>query len=98
MNKLEKTLEFIKKIPTIIKAKIRDKKRMAGVIWYKQRLEICSTCPLNSKNKEDKSIKYYLLSLLNLRNDFCTDCGCELTAKASEEMEECPKGKWKQIK
>jgi len=98
MNKLKQVWGFIKKIPTIIKAKIKDKKKLETEEWYKERIEICSDCPLNSKNKEKKSVRYYILSILNLRNDFCTDCGCELTAKASEEMEECPQGKWKQLK
>lgn len=93
---MNKTIEFIKKIPTIIKAKIRDKKRLSNLEWYKKRLEICSECPLNSKRTQKKNIRYYLLSMVNLRKDFCTDCGCELKAKASEELESCPQGKWKQ--
>jgi hypothetical protein len=96
MEKLKGILAFIKKTPMIIRAKIRNKKRLQGLSWYKKRLEICADCPFNSKNKQEKTARYYLLSVLNLRNDFCTDCGCELKAKASEELEACPQGKWQQ--
>lgn len=89
---------MLNKIITIIRAKIRNKKKLKEKKWYRNRLKICSDCPLNSKNVEKKSARYYLLSILNLQNNFCTDCGCELTAKASEELEECPQGKWKQEK
>lgn len=89
-------MKILRKLITIVRAKLRDKNKMEEKKWYKERLAICAVCPLNSKNKEKKTARWYLLSFLNLRNDFCTHCGCELKAKASEELEMCPQGKWKQ--
>lgn len=89
---------MMNKLIRIIRSKLRNKNNIKDD-WYYERLEICRTCPLNSKNSDpkEKTIRYKILRLLNLNEDFCTVCGCELKAKASEEMEECPEGKWKQI-
>ena len=87
---------MIKKIIRIIRSKTRDKSKIQDN-WYKERLTICNSCPLNSKNTDRKNLKYWTLRILNLGEYFCTKCGCEIKAKCSEEMEECPKGKWKQI-
>jgi len=80
------------KIVDIIKLKLKNKEDLGQ--WYKDRLEVCNTCPFNSKNKERKNI---LLAWLSLNKDFCTVCGCTLVDKASGEFEECPKGKWRDI-
>ena len=80
---------MIKKIFIIIRAKLRDKDSLKEE-WYLNRLDICNTCPFNSKSqKENRNIKYYIYKILNLGEYFCTICGCEIKAKASEEMETC---------
>lgn len=89
---------MIKKIFIIIRAKLRNKEKITDS-WYHERISICDTCPFNSKNIEpiSKNLRYYIFKYLNLFKDFCTACDCEIKAKASEEMEKCPKGKWGQI-
>ena len=81
---------MINKIYIIIRAKLRDKDSLKEE-WYLSRLDICNACPFNSKNIEPdhKTIKYYIFKYLNLFKNFCTLCGCEIKAKASEEMETC---------
>jgi len=50
----------------------------------KERLSICDKCPLHSKNHKTP-----------LRPDnHCTDCGCNLEAKAACLSCDCPQGKW----
>lgn len=89
--------KILKKIKTIIIAKTRNKSIIKDE-WYLDRLEICGSCPLNSKNiKIRKNFKYWFWNLLNLKKPFCTVCGCEIKAKASEEMEKCPEGKWGRV-
>lgn len=83
-------------IINIIKLKLKNKEELDN--WYKERLDICNECPLNSRNiKRRKSIKERILSLISLKKDFCTVCGCTLVDKASGEFEECPKGKWPEL-
>lgn len=86
------------KIIKILKAKIRNKNKIKDPL-FKKRLDICNSCIYNSKyaEPENKNIKYYFWKFLNLLEYFCTQCGCEIKAKASEEMEQCPKGKWEQL-
>ena len=99
MNKLNNIWNFIKKIPTIIRAKLKDKSNLESEEWYKNRIETCKSCPLLSTNTEGtKGWKYKILDLLNFKQAFCTVCGCEIKAKASEKLESCPEGKWKQIR
>lgn len=92
------------KIFRIIRAKLKNKDKIKDD-WYYKRLSICETCPLNSKNSEGdhkKTFKYKFWNLLNLYQHFCTVCGCEIKAKASEELEVCSlveldlKPKWEQ--
>ena len=87
----------MKKIWTIIKAKLLDKDKLKGTAWYDERIELCKNCPLNSINNMDRGFRYWLWDILNLKKPFCTVCGCEIKAKASVEFEECPKGKWKEV-
>ena len=91
-------IKLINKIYIIIRAKLRDKDSLKEE-WYLDRLDICNRCIFNSKytKVENKNIRYYIFKYLNLFKDFCTACDCEIKAKASEEMEKCPKGKWGQI-
>lgn len=85
------------KIVRIIRAKFRNKDKIQDS-FYKERLEICKQCPLYSKNtKGVKNLKYKFWDLVNFKKPFCTVCGCEIKAKASEEMETCPEGKWPEI-
>lgn len=55
----------------------------------KKRLEICGSCPYNSKNAD--------ISLLGngrrkVMGDYCTACGCQLKEKTSVPYEECGLG------
>lgn len=71
---------------------------MMTLPWYNERIKICNTCPFNSKNVENKKgLRYWFWNILNLKEPFCTVCGCEIKAKASEEIEECEKEKWKSL-
>lgn len=86
----------------IIKAKLRNKNKITDS-WYHERLEICNKCPFNSKNTVGKKdLRHRVWEFLNLKEHFCTICGCEIKAKASESMEECSMSeigqepKWKQ--
>ena len=52
--------------------------------WYKDRLEICAGCPLNSLNKEDKTYLEKTRESLGgiFKEAYCTACGCTITKKA----------------
>lgn len=60
----------------------------------KARYEICSTCPKNSKNKDEEFFdpgKYYS----SLRPDeHCSGCACNLHAKTRSLHTSCPLDKW----
>jgi hypothetical protein len=88
------------KLIRILKAKLRNKNKLKKENWYKNRLDTCAACPFNSRNTEEgKNIKYKFWRVMNIGRDFCTICGCEIKAKASEPLEECsaePK-KWEAI-
>lgn len=89
--------KIIDTVSKIIKSKFRDKEKLGD--WYKERLNICSKCPYNSKYKEKKNFKYWFWKTLSLSKDFCTICGCTIVDKASSELENCssePK-KWKSL-
>lgn len=64
--------------------------------WYEERLNICSTCPLNSKNIDDKKKGIARKGWELIAGAHCTDpsCGCTITEKAKIEEEFCPKSKW----
>lgn len=58
--------------------------------WYRERLKICSECPLNSINVTNKKGWWYRMwNILNFKKPFCTVCGCEIKAKISEQFEKC---------
>lgn len=83
------------KLITIIKAKLRNKEKLKKEKWYTDRLNKCNACEFNSKHiTENKNLKYWIFRILNLLETFCTKCGCEIKAKASEKMEQCPLSKW----
>jgi hypothetical protein len=52
--------------------------------WYKDRLEICASCPLNSLNKKDKTFLEKTREAIGgvLKDAYCTACGCTITKKA----------------
>lgn len=86
-------LNFIKKLPMILKAKLS--KRQLTEDWQIERKKICDICPMNSLNyKKEKKAWYKFWNILNFKEPFCVHCGCELILKQKEEMEECPEGKW----
>ena len=70
-----------------------------------ERLEICKTCPFNSANKKEKTVKDKVNKQINKFLDFlygikvsdesfCTLCGCNLIHKSSQKDENCDKEKW----
>jgi hypothetical protein len=73
----------------ILKAKLRNKNKLLGEKWYNDRINACNSCPLNSINTNKKNLWYRFWDLLNFKKPFCTVCGCEIKAKASEKLEEC---------
>lgn len=77
----------IEKLRVIAKAKFSDKSKLGD--WYKKRLEICEECPLNSRNKENKTAREKRAVALNLGKPTCLGCGCEIAAKASVRSERC---------
>lgn len=60
---------------------------------YKKRNSFCESCPFNSKNKKDLTVKEWIWSVMG---DFCTECGCPLKSKLVEPLSECPLLKWEQ--
>lgn len=52
------------------------------------RLEVCSTCPENSVNKKEATLRW---------DDHCTNCGCTLSAKTACLTCSCPLDKWVEI-
>lgn len=87
------------KIIRIIRSKLRDKNKLKKEKWYMDRLNDCNSCPFNSKNNKNRDFKYSFWNFLNLTKNFCTICGCEIEAKASEKLEECSNDKklWEAI-
>lgn len=79
------------KIGKIIKANLSDKSDMPE--WYQKRLDICSSCPLNSVNYNVQTIpektRFAMLTALNTGSPFCWECGCKISAKTSLPESEC---------
>lgn len=77
------------KLLVILKAKFSNKENLGD--WYQDRLEICKTCPKNSKNipLRKYTLRMWKWYILNLFKPFCSICGCEIAAKASVEIEDC---------
>ena len=58
--------------------------------WYKDRLEICRTCPKNTDNMEDLSTDLRLKTkMLCPENRVCSACGCCIDRKAAVKSEVC---------
>lgn len=85
----------LKKLRTIAIAKFSDKSNLGD--WYEKRLEICSQCPFNSKNKEHLSVKEKAMVAFNAGEPTCLACGCEIAAKASVRDESCGLSKVQQV-
>lgn len=96
---------IIKKIKAAFKSRLEYKKELTEL--QKKRLPICKTCPFNSDNKQNKTVKekgYLVLNkFLNFicgvsvtENAVCLDCGCNIIFKTTQEAEDliCQKGKW----
>ncbi len=77
----------LKKLRVIARAKFSDKSNLGD--WYKKRLQICNICPVNSKNREELTLKETAMVVANLGADTCLACGCGLSAKASVRSEQC---------
>ena len=77
----------LKRIRTIAKAKLSDKSNLGN--WFQTRLDICSECPFNSKNRETLSVKEQAIVTMNFGKDSCLACTCEIEAKASVRGENC---------
>jgi len=77
----------LEKLRVIAKAKFSDKSKLGN--WYQDRLDICKDCPLNSRNKEKKTMKEKRMVAQNLGRPTCLACGCEIAAKASVRTEQC---------
>jgi len=91
----------------VVAVKSRREYKKERTEEQKRRLKICETCPLNSNNKEQLRTKDKVMMFLNkLLNWFmgvevddeaiCTDCGCNLIHKSTQEDVElkCPQKKW----
>ncbi len=76
-------------ILVILKAKFSNKSDLGD--WYQERLRLCSQCPHNSKNISiwKYNLRMWKWNILNLFKPFCSICGCQITAKASVEIEDC---------
>lgn len=86
------------KIIRILLAKFVKKYIYKKEDWYIDRTATCQTCPFLSDNVENKKgLRFLFLQIANMNNPFCTDCGCEIKAKAAEKLEDCPQGKWKKL-
>lgn len=73
-----------------------------------KRLKECSECPFLSSNKKKKSLKDKWMLFLNKAlnfifripnvndTDICTDCGCDVIFKSTQEAEDliCQQKKW----
>jgi hypothetical protein len=82
--------EKINKAKTIIKAFTND--LPIGEAWYEKRLEICSTCELNSHNKEDGDLSFtekIMTGSLCKEKGQCTACGCCIAEKTSVKSMNC---------
>jgi len=77
----------LEKLRVIAKAKFSDKSNLGN--WYQKRLDICESCPFNSKNKEELTLRDKAVVAMNMGNPSCLACTCEIAAKASVRAEQC---------
>lgn len=100
---------IFKKAHLAIKSRREYQKNLTPL--QKKRLDVCRECPINSDNKEQLTLmdtfKMRLNKMLNFfmnvsvdDDSICTDCGCNLIFKSSQEDPEnmCPLKKWDNLK
>lgn len=101
MKKDGNSIKKLGEVRTIIRA-FFGKKTIDATVWN-DRLEICKTCPLNSKNANKLSTFNKIRSFL-INKPYCTLCGCFIYEKTSCETEVCSlyeqgeQPKWNRIK
>jgi len=84
---------MLEKAKTIVKAFAESLPKDQD--WYQKRVEICSTCPLNSANISEENLtfmqKVEKKTKANICDDgnFCTACGCCILRKCSVKTETC---------
>lgn len=89
---------ILKKITRIIRSNLYGRFFKKDLDWVRERKSICTSCPHMSRNIEKKKgARYWILNILNFKEDFCNICGCGINQKTTEELEECPIGKWGQV-
>jgi hypothetical protein len=105
---MKSILNILNKARLAIKSRREYQKTLTTL--QKKRLKICKGCPTNSDNKaqltfEDK-VKMFFNKFLNFimmvsvdDDSICTNCGCNLIFKSSQEDPEnmCPEGKWNNL-
>lgn len=79
-------MEKVGKIQTIVRA-FTQKSNIDENILRKRR-EICSSCPLNSLNKEKTGVFEEIRKTV-VKKPFCTACGCQIEQKTASETEVC---------
>jgi hypothetical protein len=76
-----------------------------------KRLKECSKCPFLSSNKKKKNLKdkwmlflnkalNFIFRIPNVKDtDICTDCGCDVIFKSTQEAEDliCQQKKWNNL-
>jgi protein-arginine kinase activator protein McsA len=98
-------VSILTKAKLAIKSRREYQKTLTNL--QKKRLKVCKGCPTNSDNKEqltfEDKAKMFFNKLLNFimmvsvdDDSICTNCGCNLIFKSSQEDPEnmCPEGKW----
>lgn len=80
-------INTINKLRVIAEAKFADKSKLGS--WYTDRIELCETCPLNSKNKDNLNVVETAAVAANLGQPTCLACKCEIAAKAYVREEQC---------
>lgn len=91
-------------IKNIVKSRLEYNKGITKE--QRERLKICSSCPLNSANQKNKTFKTKIMIIINKildklfgvednEENICTKCVCNLKHKTSQAEEKCPKELWK---
>lgn len=97
-------MKKISKAKTIVRAFTQDSD--IDPIILEKRRSICSICPHNSENTDQKELGLIDKARKKLLKDepFCIACGCQINEKTTQETEECglaEKGlppKWNRVK
>jgi hypothetical protein len=84
---------MLEKAKTIVKAFTDSLPE--GQDWYQKRVDICSTCPLNSANIPDEDLTFMQKVEKKTKagicdeGNYCTACGCCILRKCSVKTETC---------